>query len=109
MLFTKAKMDVIGYFNWHVLKKCYHGFLHITVKIIPVIRQSICFICKVCQIPILMPIYIFNLVVFVFWEGLMLSVKRWLLRAHELTSISSKCRYLAGMVNPETSTQKELG
>ncbi|CAC5360780.1 unnamed protein product [Mytilus coruscus] len=37
------------------------------------------------------------------------SVKRWLLNAHERASISSKCRDLAGMVNPETSAQKELG
>ena len=32
-----------------------------------------------------------------------------MLYAHERASISSKCRDLAGIVNPETSTQKELG
>ncbi|CAC5416825.1 unnamed protein product [Mytilus coruscus] len=37
------------------------------------------------------------------------SVKHWLLNAHERASISSKCRYLAGMINPETSAKKELG
>ena len=35
------------------------------------------------------------------------SVKRWFDKiAHERASISSKCRDLAGMVNPETSAQK---
>ena len=37
------------------------------------------------------------------------SVKSWLLNAHERASISSKCRDLAGIFNPKTSTQKELG
>ena len=36
------------------------------------------------------------------------SDKHWLLNAHERASISLKCRHLVGMVNLETSAQKEL-
>ena len=69
LLFTRATME--GNWELHVLKNVTMFFLHMNVKTIPDTCQSICFICKICQIHILMPMYIFHLVVFVFREALM--------------------------------------